>query len=143
MSNHIHRSIQEPEREGLTWEEVWRGHDKGLVKCWEVGRSLRKTEPELAARARDGELPILLMKRNKSESAIGDEDDESPIRLWKGGVGEIPKKQKYGTLNYLAAWQGLRGDDLDIDLSEERGIVCTRTGVRVIFTADVSKWSES
>jgi hypothetical protein len=124
MSNHIYRSNQEPERDGLSWEETWRGPDKGLVKCWEVGREESKRDPKLAARARDGELPVL---------------------CWKGGLGgeeKIKMKGKYGTLNYLAAWQGLRGEDLDIELSEEREIVCTRTNARVIFTADVSKWTK-
>jgi hypothetical protein len=165
MSNHIYRSSQEPERGGLSWEETWRGPDKGLIKCWEVGRELSKREPELATRARDGELPILLINRSKpksavrvgdgelptlptskrkSKSATRDEDDELPIRLWKGGVGKITKKkQMYGTLNYLAAWQGLRGNDLNINLSEEREIVCKRTKVRVIFTADISKFAKS
>jgi hypothetical protein len=122
MSKHIYRSSQEPEREGLTWEELWRGPDKGLVKCWEVGREQSQRDPGLAKCARNGELPVL---------------------YWKGGVAKKTKmKEKYGTLNYLAQLQGLRGEDLDIDLAEERELICTRTGIRVIFTADVSKWAE-
>jgi hypothetical protein len=122
MSKHIYRSNQEPKREGLTWEELWRGPDKGLIKCWEVGREKSKREPGLAERARNGELPIL---------------------CWKGGLEKKTKmKEKYGTLNYLAQWQGLRGEDLDINLSEEREIICTKTKIRVIFTADASKFAE-
>ena len=60
--------------------------------CWEVGRELREKKPELARRAENGELP-----------ALG----------WKGGVETKTKKGEiYGTLFYLAQWQGLRGDDL-------------------------------
>jgi hypothetical protein len=77
----------------------------------------------LAERAKNGELPVL---------------------GWKGGVDKIIiKKQKYGTLNYLALWQGLRGDDLYINVSEERELICTRTGMKVVYTVDANKYSES
>jgi len=59
MSRRIYRSIQEPVREGLSTEELWHGDDRGIMVCWEVGRRLDKTEPELAQRAKDGELPVL------------------------------------------------------------------------------------
>ena len=53
---------------------------------------------------------------------------------WKGGVErELKKKGKFGTLNYLAQWQGLRGEDLDVDLTNEVEIVCSLTGMKVIF----------
>jgi len=75
----------------------------------------------LAKRARNGELPIL---------------------GWKGGLEkEIKTKEKYGTLNYLAQWQGLRSEDLNINLSEERETICSKTKIKVIFTADASKIS--
>ena len=51
--------------------------------------------------------------------------------------------QKYGTLFYLAMWQGLRGEDLDIDLSEEIALNCTATGMTVVFTNDPSKYAEA
>jgi hypothetical protein len=122
MSNHIFHSYQEPKREGFSWNEQWKGPDNGLITCWEVGREKSKRNPELAARARNGELPTL---------------------EWKGGVEKkIQKKEKYGTLQYLAQWQGLRGEDLDIDLSEEREIICTRTEMKVIYTADATKYAE-
>ena len=96
------------------------GHDKGLITCWEVGRELSKEEPELAKRAKKGDLPVL---------------------VWKGGVKKkTKKKEKYGSLFYLALWQGLRGDDLDIDLSEESELVCSKTGMKVIYTGDVKKY---
>jgi hypothetical protein len=42
---------------------------------------------------------------------------------------------------YLAQWQGLRGEDLDIDRSVEKTVVCVRTDVAVTFTSDSSKIS--
>jgi len=46
-------------------------------------------------------------------------------------------EKKPGTFNYLAIWQGLRGEDLDLPLDGERTIKCTRTGQIVVFTARV------
>ncbi|KUG22011.1 hypothetical protein ASZ90_008212 [hydrocarbon metagenome] len=61
--------------------------------------------------------------------------------VWKGGVEKRLKiVEKYGTLNYLAEWQGLRGEDLNIDLSEEREIICSKTGMKVIYTGNVEKY---
>jgi hypothetical protein len=83
---------------------------------------MAKKEPELAERARNGELPV-----------IG----------WKGGVDKKTKnKLKYGTFNYLALWQGLRGEDLNIVLSEEVEIICSRTKMKVIYTDDAAKYAE-
>lgn len=115
MATHLHRSIDLPIRKGLSWDELWRGPDRGLIWCWERGRQKRVEEPELAARADKGELVVL---------------------AWKGGVTEKLKiEKKPGTLNYLATWQGLRGEDLDIALEEERLIVCSKTGQTVAFSA--------
>ena len=120
MGSHIHRSIEEPVRENPSWEDKWRGPDKGLIIAWEVGRKLAEKEPELSIRAKDGELP-----------ATG----------WKGGIEKkSKKKEKYGTQKYLAEWQGLRGEDLDIDLAEEVTLTCSRTGMMVIFTDDINKY---
>lgn len=89
--------------------------------CWEVGRERATREPELAEKARKGELPTL---------------------GWKGGVEEeLKKKEKYGTLNYLAEWQGLRGEDLSIDVTKEVELVCSRTGMKVILTPDSEKYA--
>jgi hypothetical protein len=123
MSQRIYRSYKEPKREGLSWEERWEGDDRGLITCWEVGREIREKEPELAERAENGELPVL---------------------GWKGGVEKKTKKrEKYGTLRYLAAWQGLRGEDLDIDLSQEPELICSKTGMKVIFTGDAKKYGNA
>jgi hypothetical protein len=37
----------------------------------------------------------------------------------------------------------LRGEDLDIDLSDEPELVCSRTGMRVIFTGDVKRYGNA
>ena len=76
---------------------------------------MRLQDPDLAARADKGELVML---------------------DWKGGVEEKLKiEKKPGTLYYLATWQGLRGEDLDVELEGERVIVCTKTGQAVEFRA--------
>jgi len=120
MSQRIYRSYGQPKREGLSWQELWQGDDRGLILCWEIGRDMRQREPELSRRAENGELPV---------------------SAWKGGVEEKTKiGEKYGTFNYLAQWQGLRGEDLNIDLSGESELICSRTGMKVIYTGDVKKY---
>jgi hypothetical protein len=70
--------------------------------------------------------------------------DELPVLGWRGGVDKKlkGKKVKFGTFFYLAQWQGLRGEDLDIDTSIEKTIVCSRTGMAVVFTDDRAKTSK-
>ena len=61
---------------------------------------------------------------------------ELVVLAWKGGVEEKLKIEKQpGTLKYLATWQGLRGEDLDIALEDEQVIVCSKTGQIVAFSA--------
>jgi hypothetical protein len=123
MTARVQRSMSEPIRSGLTWDECWAGDDHGLIKCWENGRLLRQRQPELGARAERGELPPL---------------------EWKGGA-ERPLKQKdpkYGVHYYIATWQGLRGEDLDVDSSVEVEMVCPTTGVRFIYTDDIKKYGK-
>lgn len=123
MSQRIYRSFGQPKREGLSWQEIWQGDDRGLILSWEIGREIRQREPELARSAENGELPA------------------SHLLVWKGGVEKkILKSIKYGTLYYLAQWQGLRGEDLNIDLSEELELICSKTGMKVIYTGDVEKY---
>jgi hypothetical protein len=123
MGTHLHRSIHEPIREGLSRSEMWEGADKGFIWCWELGRQKRLKDPELAARADKGELVVL---------------------AWKGGVQKKSKPdKKYGTLSYLATWQGLRGEDLDLAFEDERTVVCTRTGQTVVFSSKLPKEEES
>jgi len=98
MTKIINRSFKEPKRENITWNERWKGNDKGLIMCWEVGREMKQKKPELAKLTLNNELPVL---------------------GWKGGVNKKITKEKFGSLNYLAQWQALRGEDLNIDLSKE------------------------
>jgi len=48
-------------------------------------------------------------------------------------------KKKFGSLCYLATWQGMREEDLCIDMTEEVSVDCSRTGIKVVFTPDLSK----
>jgi hypothetical protein len=115
----IHRSIEHPIRKDLEWDERWKGPDEGLTWAWERGRQKRTEEPDLAEKAENGELLIL---------------------PWKGGVEKDTKnKKKYGSLKYLAMWQGLRNEDLDIDLENDTAIKCAKTGTTVVFTADINR----
>lgn len=119
MSRLIHRQHAEPERLGLNWSEVWEGADRGLIKTWETGRKLATQNPELEASAKADELPPL---------------------NWKGGVSkQLKKREKFGSLRYLAQWQGLRGQDLDIDLDAEVTLVCSKTKMAITFTPDSRK----
>ncbi len=115
----VFRSMQEPDRIGLSYAETWQGPDRALIVCWEVGRRMREKAPELASRASDGELVTL---------------------AWKGGTGSFEESSaeqkaptRYGVLLYLATWQGLRGEDLDIDIEAQTAIICMRTKRTVIF----------
>lgn len=117
MATQLRRSTDMPIRESMSWEESWCGPDQGLIYCWERGRQKRVEDPELAARAEKGELVIL---------------------AWKGGVEEKLKiGRKLGTLKYLATWQGLRGEDLEISLDHEQVVTCSRTGQAVVFSASL------
>lgn len=115
----ITRSNTSEIRTGLSREELWEGEDKGLICCWETGRELAKSRSELAEAANN---------------------DELPVTNWKGGVSRTLKKlEKFGALQYLAQWQGLRGEDLKIDTTQEVTITCSKTGMVVTFTSDISK----
>lgn len=112
----IHCSASSPPSLPERWQDRWCGPDGGLIACWLRGREKAREAPDVAARARAGELPVL---------------------AWKGGVDRAIKAgNKLGALEYLATWQGLRGDDLDIDPDNPPAIRCARTGVLVTFTTD-------
>jgi len=105
------------------WAERWEGEDGGLIACWERGREKAKEDPRLATLALAGELVVL---------------------PWKGGVDRAIKTgQKFGTFYYLAMWQGLRGDTLDIALDEEVTLTCSKTGMRVTYTPAAEKYAEA
>ncbi len=118
----MHRSINEPIRPDPSFDDRWGTIDLGLITSWERGREKSLEEPELAAQARAGQLMVL---------------------PWKGGVEKaVQKKVKYGVFNYLAMWQGLRGEDLNIDVAKEIPLTCSATGMTVIFTIDITKCTE-
>ena len=123
MPRIIHCSEPRPKRQMLSWDETWMGPDQGLIACWERGREMRITEPELASQAEQGEL-ITLPWKGGTENI--DQDKEKIKKTQK------PQK-RFGTLNYLAMWQGLRGEDLSVDLDGEQVIACTKTKRTVIF----------
>ena len=120
MIQRIHRTIDAPLRSGLNRNELWEAPDMGLIKCWEIGRQRASRFPNVAQQCLAGELPVL---------------------GWKGSVSRSLKKlEKYGSLKYLAQWQGLRGEDLDIDLAVEKALTCSRTKMVVTFTPDRTKY---
>lgn len=104
------------------WKERWEGQDAGLLAAWIRGLEKRAESPEIAAACRAGELPVL---------------------AWRGGVEKHIKGVKSGTLLYLATWQGLRGDDLQIDTDAEVIKTCARHGVTVVYTARLPSDEES
>lgn len=115
----INIPISTPIRRDIDWKQTWQGPDQGLIKCWETGRKLAESNPGLADHCKAGALPLL---------------------NWKGGVSRaLKKKEKFGALQYLAQWQGLRGEDLLIDLSLELVLNCSATGMVVTFTPDLGK----
>jgi hypothetical protein len=112
----IYRSVHEKIREGLTRSEQWEAFDKGLIWCWELGRIWKNQQTERALKAQRGELPI---------------------SDWKGGVEKKLKSPKQGSLQYLAQWQGMRGEDLCIDPTREITIICSKFEQAVVFTANL------
>ncbi len=121
MNMIINKSISEPIPRTTSWDESWGDLPAGLVTAWNTGRDKVERDPELAEAARTGQLIPL---------------------VWKGGVEKkILKTTKYGSMYYLAMWQGLRGEDLNIDLDSEPSITCSATGMTVIFTPDIEKLS--
>ena len=112
----FHRSTEESIREFIDMDHRWNDSDKGLIWCWERGRLMAEEDPELAEKAKNGELMVL---------------------GWKGGVPEGFKgKKKEGSFNYLAQWQGLAGKDLDIETDTSVTIICALSGVNVNFSKD-------
>lgn len=115
----VRESIANPPLMRERYEDRLEGPDKGLVNAWLAGISKRRESPELAARARNGELPIL---------------------PYRGGVEKaIKARNKIGSLHYVAMWLGLRGEDLSLDMNAEPTLVCLRTGVAITYTMDINK----
>lgn len=103
--------------QGESWAERWGGPDKGLICSWLRGIEKAKESPELAAQASSGEFPSL---------------------PWVGGGKAIKAGKRVGALHYLAMWQGLRGENLSVDLATGATRTCTLTGMAVTFTGDTS-----
>jgi len=136
MPRRLYRSIEEPIRTGLTWEELWLDQDNGLIWCWERGRQYR-TETTAQPVWKNGRYSL---PETPAERAVRAVNGELVMDGWRGGVEKKlkdPRKKKSGTLQYLATWQGMRGEDLDIDLDEERTIVCTRFQQAVTFSGAI------
>jgi hypothetical protein len=140
MEARLRRSAKEPIREGLSRDERLHGPDRGLIWCWERGRQKRGagTGDEIAELALYGfdPRPHLWNLPRPDLAARAEKGELVPLNF-KGGVkkklqGDLVKR---GTLSYLAQWQGLRGEDLDIDMENETLIVCSRTGQPVVFSA--------
>jgi hypothetical protein len=142
MTTHVTRSITTPIRKGLkTVADIWDGPDKGLIFCWEQGREEAAQKPDLAERARRGELVPVGRKNHPGNVEAAAEEDEpleespderdadetdsadDPIRLQKPDKAGLWKR---GSLQYLAWWQGLRGENLNVSSDHEIEIVCPR-----------------
>lgn len=121
--SHLFKEITTPIRQGLTMAEKWKSIDNGLIFCWEMGRSNAIKNPDLAIRAKLGELIPL---------------------GWKGGVDKaILKGSKVGSYKYYAEWLGLRSENLDIDTTQDLSLTCSATGMIVTFTGDINKLKEA
>jgi hypothetical protein len=119
----LFRSADSAPHDFASRDERWHGADEGLIGCWERGRVVRLEQPDLASRAMKGELVTLSWKGGTENIGADEEGDEKKAKSQK----------RYGNLNYLATWQGLRGENLDIELDAEVVIVCSRTKRSVIF----------
>ena len=102
--------------------------NNALEICHRSGRELGKSNPELASRAKRGELPAL---------------------DWPGGVDTVPHpSRQFGSLFYLAQWQGLRdeswhgltGSDKNMSTACPVGIKCAASGTVTVFTKDARKY---
>jgi hypothetical protein len=113
----VHQLAGHPVPVQSTWAERWEGSDRGLICSWLRGVEKALEIPVLREMALRGELPPL---------------------AWKGGSDKALKAAKrIGSLHYLAAWQGLRGDDLNIDTDVAFSLTCTRFQTVVTFTDDI------
>ena len=104
------------------------GMGNALEICYTTGKEMRDSDPELAGRAKRGELPVL---------------------NWPGGFGaEASPPRRFGSFFYLAQWQGLRGEqwhgitgkNRNMSTSHPVGIKCAVTGMVTIFTKDARKY---
>lgn len=100
------------------WDDRWEGPDDGLIATYVRGTEIGADNASLRASALAGELPVL---------------------PWAGGLASrIKSKTKMGSLHYLAMWQGIRGESLNIETSEQTKLTCTKFGITVTFTGDIT-----
>ena len=113
----IKRSIHEPIRKNPSFDERWRGDDKGFITAWEVGRERAISNPEIKEAVLNGELPALA--------------------YYGGHEKKLQSTNfRYGSFYYYAQLQGIRGEDLDIDFDILEGleIKCSKTKMYTKFT---------
>ena len=116
----IRRPNTVPIREESCPDILWRSEDKGLIHAWELGRREAVKSEELVNAVLKGELPPL---------------------LFKGGYkNQLDAKFQYGSLHYYCMLQGLKGSDLEVDLDKEYPLVCSRTGMGVVYTLNSTKY---
>ncbi|WP_434120383.1 hypothetical protein [Pseudomonas fortuita] len=115
-NRHIQRPISaalRPEGE-LSFFERWLDEDYGLIWCWERGRRRSVENPALVASCLAGNLPSL-----------------------SGRIGLARNQgQTKESLKYLAEWQGLRGENLNIKLDIKVFLTCSESCVEVSFEHD-------
>lgn len=116
----IQASITAPPANQADWYKRWEGPDKGLICAWLRGIEKATQDPLMVSQAKRGELPVT---------------------VFRGGILKALKipRVKIGSLHYLAYWQGLRGEDLCVDLDSEPSKTCTATQTVFIYTSDISK----
>lgn len=104
------------------------GGGGALEICHTAGKELRVSDPELAGRAERGELPVL---------------------TWPGGCdAEDCPPRLFGSLFYLAQWQGLRGEpwhgitgkDKNMSKTIPIGVKCVSSGAVTVFIKDARKF---
>ncbi len=141
---HLSRSFDEPRTQYSSWHERWYGEDLGIISCWEIGRSLRTKSPDLARQVERGELPMLAWKGGidpqKPPPKKKPPAEKPGARKKLGRVSKEQSNKIYGSLNYLALWQGLKGKDLDIYPNQESELTCSKTGVTVTYTLERAKY---
>lgn len=113
----ITSSIKNLPKLGASWAERQEGKDMGLISAWLSGVEKQKSWLGISSAAKRGELPVL---------------------PFKGGVEKPVKVVKTGSLHYIAMWQGLRGDDLNVSIGSKPSMTCSKTGVKVIYTDDIN-----
>lgn len=119
--------VTSPPALGLAFEDRFGTPEATLTSAWLRGLEVRAEEAAAALRGERSKATGLAERAGAGEL---------PVLPWKGGVPKAIKSRapRIGATHYLAMWQGLRGEDLDIDLSATPTLTCTRFGVTVSFT---------